>query len=97
MKRDKKGRFIKESSNNFKYNKMNKLLVILGHGSLVVAFLSLIGYIIECPNPEFTFYGKTAAGAASLGVYLIIFVVLREETKEVFKKRKNKYFTDKVV
>ena len=97
MKRDKRGRFIKESSDNFKHSKMNKLLVILGHGSLIVAFLSLIGYIIECPNPEFTFYGKMAAGAASFGVYLTFFTLLKEETKGVFKRKKNKYFSDKEV
>ena len=98
MKRDKKGRFIKESSDNFKYSKMNKLLVILGHGSLIVAFLGFIGYIIECSNPEFTFYGKVAAGAASFGIYLTFFTFLKEETKEIFNKKKNnRPFKDKVV
>jgi|6_EtaG_2_1085325.scaffolds.fasta_scaffold225224_2 hypothetical protein len=98
MKRDKKGRFMKESSINFKHITMSKLLLILGYSSLTIALLGLMGYIVECTNPEFTRYGKIAAGAASFGIYLVIFVLLREETRGIFNKKKsNRPFKDKVV
>ena len=71
-------------------NKMiDKILIVMGYIALTVALIGLIGFVIECQDPEFTPFGKLATGAFGLGVYLLIFGFLRNETKELFMNPKD--------
>jgi len=68
---------------------IDKILIITGYITLTVTLIGLIGFLVECQNPEFTPFGKLATGAFGFGVYLVILSLLKNETKECFMDPKD--------
>jgi len=68
---------------------IDKILIIIGYITLTLSLIGIIGFVIESPDPDFPPFGRLAAGAFAVGLYLLIFSFLRNETKECFMDPKD--------